>query len=263
MIKKYAGVIILSMFALLLFVPASQGAYALNLGSYPPTEAQDLHKQLALRGYPVYLLYGEKCEVRLGTFETMDAAESISQRLKNEDKIVARVVQEEDTDTSQFGWSSSADEPGTEVKQGMAGSYGDPNAQKIISLAIQLFGHPYKYGGTRIGKGIDCSYFVQSIFKKLGLSLPRTAREQINCGREVDIPDLKAGDLIFFKKTYYFRAKSKKRRARSITRVNHVGIFIGNGEFIHATINVKRVTISRLADKYYMDRFAGARRVLK
>jgi cell wall-associated NlpC family hydrolase len=248
---------------LLLFATEVYAAFALNLGSYAPSEAQELHNQLAGRGYPVYLLYGEKCEVRLGAFETMSAAEDVSQKLKNEDKIIARVVQEENTDTSQFGWSPATDDPGTEVKQGMAGSYSDPRAQKIISTAIQLFGQPYKYGGTRIGKGIDCSFFAQSIFKQLGLSLPRTAREQINCGREVDIPDLKVGDLIFFKKTYYFRARNKTRPRRSLTRVNHVAIYIGNGEIIHATLNVKRVTISRLADKYYMDRFAGARRILK
>ena len=261
--KKYVYAMIVLLSALPLSATISFAAFALNLGSYSPSEAQDLHKQLAMRGYPVYLLYGEKCEVRLGAFETMDAAEDVSERLKNEDKIIARVVQEESTDTSQFGWSPAVDEPGTEVNKEMAGSYSDPRAQKIISTAMQLFGQPYKYGGTRIGKGIDCSFFVQSIFKQLGLSLPRTAREQINCGKEVDIPDLKVGDLIFFKKTYYFRARNKKKPARSVTRVNHVSIYIGNGEIIHATLNVKRVTISRLADKYYMDRFAGARRILK
>jgi len=198
--EKYTRAITVSIIIFLAGARLAMGAFALNLGSYPPAEAQDLHKQLALRGYPVYLLYGEKCEVRLGTFDTMVAAEDVSERLKNEDQIVARIVQEENTDTSQFGWSPAIDEPGTEVNQGMAGSYSDPRAQKIISTAMQLFGQPYKYGGTRIGKGIDCSFFAQSIFKELGLSLPRTAREQINCGKEVDIPDLKVGDLIFFKK---------------------------------------------------------------
>ncbi|OGS19192.1 MAG: hypothetical protein A2219_06555 [Elusimicrobia bacterium RIFOXYA2_FULL_50_26] len=232
------------------------GSYSLSLGTFAEKEAEVLHRQLIERGYPVYVLYGDNCEVRLGCFDTLPAAGESAEKLKNDEKIVAKIVEEEDADQAQFSWDD--EDPGHGVDESAITEYGDTRAQKIVSLGIELFGHPYKYGGTKIGKGIDCSYFVQSIFKKLGIFLPRTSGEQFKVGQEVKAPALQVGDLVFFKKTYY-----NKRRKKGVTRINHVGIYIGNGEFIHATRNVMRVTISRLDEAYFVKRFAGARRVLK
>jgi len=239
-------------------------SYSLSLGIYPQKEAESLHRQLTLHGYPAYLLYGENCEVRTGGYATMEEAEQALEKIKSEEKVAGKVVEEEEWDQSQFNWNNDEEE-GKEVNQDTAQEYADPRAQKIVTLGLDLFGHPYKYGGTKIGKGIDCSFFVQTIFKGLGISLPRTSGEQFRMGSPVEKPELKVGDLLFFQKTYQIRRKKKSSRKapRTITRINHVGIYIGNGEFIHATLNAKRVTISRLEDAYYVKRFAGARRVLK
>ena len=246
--------------ALFVCAPFSFASYVLCLGIYQKSEAEDLHQELASRGYPVYLLYGENCEVRMGSFESRQKAEEIADKLQAEEKIVARVQEEEGLDQYQASWEN--DTPGKEVDQSTSLQYKDPKAQKIVSLALDLFGHPYKYGGTCIGKGIDCSYFSQTIFKELGINLPRTSGEQFKVGQNVDKEQLKVGDLLFFRKTYYSRKKQVSSKRRGITRINHVGIYIGNGEFIHATVNVKRVTISRLDEVYFTKRFAGARRVL-
>ena len=243
-----------------LFTIPLWASYALSVGSYVQNEAENVCTKLTSHGYSAYVLYGPSCEVRVGSFQSVEEALKSADKLKVEDKLVTSIVEEQEVDQAQFGWN--ANEHGRTLDESVAGSYADPKARKIVSLGLALFGRPYKYGGTSKTRGIDCSYFVQSIFTELGENLPRTAREQIKVGKEVDIPDLKVGDLLFFKKTYYLQRKSGKK-VKSYTRVNHVAIFIGNGEFIHATINVKHVTISRLDEKYFMDRFAGARRVLK
>lgn len=199
--------------------------------------------------------------MRLGSFESRQKAEEIADKLQSEEKIVARIKEEEDLDQYQSSWEN--DNPGKEVDQSTSLQYKDPRAQKIVSLALDLFGHPYKYGGTCIGKGIDCSFFSQTIFKGLGINLPRTSGEQFKVGQEIDRGQLKVGDLLFFQKTYYSKRKhASASRKKGVTRINHVAIYIGNGEFIHATTNVKRVTISRLDEQYFTKRFAGARRVL-
>lgn len=235
-------------------------SFFLYAGTYNPSDAETLHRRLADRGYPVYLLYGDNYEVRVGSFDSRQKAEEVAEKLKSDEKIVVNILEEEGLDQSQFTWDSI--ETDKEVNQYTSQSYQDPQAQKIVSLALELFGHPYKYGGTKIGKGIDCSYFVQKIFHELEISLPRTSREQFKVGREIDRQELCVGDLLFFHKTYSSR-KRKTGGNKNFKRINHVGIYIGNGEFIHATINVKRVTISRLEDKYFNNHFAGARRVLQ
>ena len=243
---------------------SAQASFSVSIGQFQKDEAERLHHQLALQGYPAYLLYGENCEVRMGSYPAAEEAEKVIEKLKTEQKVVGRIVEEEDWDQAQFNWNAEDDRDSKFADPQLAQGYTDPRAQKIISLGLDLFGHPYKYGGTRIGKGIDCSFFVQSIFKELGINLPRTSGEQFRVGESVAVPQLKVGDLVFFKKNYRIKRRKKSRNApQYITSINHVGIYIGNGEFIHATLNVKRVTISRLDEQYFVKRFAGARRVLQ
>ncbi|GEM_PF-3313411 len=105
----------------------------------------------------------------------------------------------------------------------------------------------YRKGGIT-KKGVDCSGFVSNIFKNaLAIRLPRTSREQYTVGDSVDKTELKLGDLLFF-------ANTKKR-------INHVAIYLGNGEFVHSA-RKKGVTLSSLAESYYSKRFAGAKRIL-
>jgi cell wall-associated NlpC family hydrolase len=90
---------------------------------------------------------------------------------------------------------------------------------KIVNFAVKFVGNPYRWGGTSLTNGADCSGFTQSVFEKYGIDLPRTSREQAASGRRVNLDELRPGDLIFY------------RRDGSI---NHVALYIGNGKVISA-----------------------------
>ncbi|MBN1824581.1 MAG: C40 family peptidase [Endomicrobiales bacterium] len=246
--------------SLAVFSAAAEAAYVLCLGEYPKQQAEYLHRDLSERGYPVYLLYGENCEVRMGNYETLDRAQAIADKLKSEERIVARIREEEAFDQYQFSYDGT--ESGREVNESAGEDYADPRAKRIISLALGLFGQPYKYGGTRIGKGIDCSYFCQTIFRELGIELPRTSGLQFKVGKKIEKGELKTGDLVFFHKRYYSK-RNKAQKRQLYRKINHVGIYLGNGEFIHATVNAKRVTISKMSERYFVKHYSGARRVLE
>ena len=120
--------------------------------------------------------------------------------------------------------------------------------EKLLFEIIKYLDTPYQYGGNSM-TGIDCSAFTQNVFSKaLGISLPRTASEQFREGVAVNRSELKFGDLIFFDTT-----------SRSFP--GHVGIYLGNDLFAHASQS-RGVIISSLNSEYYKTRFVGGRRVL-
>jgi cell wall-associated NlpC family hydrolase len=117
--------------------------------------------------------------------------------------------------------------------------------QSILKEAYRFLGVPYKWGGTS-PNGLDCSAFVQHCFGTLGVSLPRTAHEQINCGAPVPSEQLQAADRLYF--------------ASRDGRITHTGIYIGDGYFIHSSSSNHGVAVSRLTDPKYSRIYAGARR---
>lgn len=115
----------------------------------------------------------------------------------------------------------------------------------IISTAKSLIGVPYVWGGTS-PTGFDCSGFTKYVFARQGITLPRMSRDQYNTGTSVSYNSLKPGDLVFFSLS-------------NNGQVTHVGIYIGNGQFINATTS-KGVTISSFTS-YWTNIYVGARRV--
>ena len=126
------------------------------------------------------------------------------------------------------------------------GALSGASAQAIIATAKQYIGVPYVWGGSS-PSGFDCSGFVQYVFGKHGITLPRTSREQSNVGTWVSKSNLQPGDLVFYN--------------TSGSGVSHLGIYIGNGQFIHASTS-KGVMISEMSNSYWSARYYGARRVL-
>lgn len=120
---------------------------------------------------------------------------------------------------------------------------------KSLSYALSLIGSPYKMGGKDPKKGIDCSGFVSHVYDRMaGIDLPHNALQMSRQGIEVDDAALKPGDLVFF---------NTRRKPFS-----HVGIYVGEGEFVHAASGRSRkVTVSRLDEHYWATRYNGARRV--
>jgi hypothetical protein len=119
-------------------------------------------------------------------------------------------------------------------------------SERLRLAASGWHGTEYRFGGTRIG-GIDCSALMVRWFDHLfGVALPRTSQEQFEAGRPVERARLAAGDLVFF---------------GSPSRITHVGVYVGGGEFAHASSS-SGVTISALEGDYWQRHWRGARRVL-
>lgn len=115
-----------------------------------------------------------------------------------------------------------------------------PIGEQAVEITKTYLGTPYVWGGTS-PSGFDCSGLVQYVYRQLGISISRTSYTQVNDGRKVDKSELRAGDLVFF--------------ARK-GNVHHVGMYIGNGRFIHAPQTGDVVKISNLSDRsdYYTAR---------
>lgn len=122
---------------------------------------------------------------------------------------------------------------------------------RILESAYSYLGTPYRFGGTS-PDGFDCSGFVRQVFNENGIFLGRSSRDQAREGIPVALSELKPGDLIFF-----------NMRARNRHRIDHVGLYIGNGQFIHASSSrSKEITIDALESHLYLRKFVGARRIL-
>ncbi|HTZ18117.1 MAG TPA: NlpC/P60 family protein [Dissulfurispiraceae bacterium] len=119
--------------------------------------------------------------------------------------------------------------------------------ERLMLFAKKMLDLPYKFGGNGIF-GLDCSSFVQKVYSFVGQPLPRSAREQYKVGEAVDKGELQSGDLLFFRTYASFPS--------------HVGIYLGNNLFIHASSRAKKVQIDSLDTPYYVKRFIGAKRPL-
>lgn len=124
-------------------------------------------------------------------------------------------------------------------------------ADRTSDLVIGAMGFldiPYKLGGNSAETGFDCSGFVRAMYdKSMGLLLPRRAEEQAAATQKIDRRDLQPGDLVFF---------NTMRRAFS-----HVGIYVGDGKFIHSPRTGAEVRVENMNVRYWQKRFSGARRV--
>jgi peptidoglycan endopeptidase LytE len=120
----------------------------------------------------------------------------------------------------------------------------------LVKVAKSFMGAPYKYGGTTV-KGLDCSAYVKKIYEIFDIQLPRSAREQFRVGSKIRREELAVGDLVFFKTKRYVKYPT------------HVGIYIGDGSFIHSSSGHGRigVKIDALTSDYYTNAYTGATRI--
>ena len=132
-----------------------------------------------------------------------------------------------------------------EPEAGAVSSSGSIGSQ-IVEFAKQYLGTPYVWAGSS-PSGFDCSGFVSYVMKNFGYSVNRTAASMYSNGTAVDKSELQPGDAVFF--------------ASSSESIGHVGIYIGDGEFIHSSSGCGYVTISGLDESYYSRMYVGARRI--
>jgi cell wall-associated NlpC family hydrolase len=135
---------------------------------------------------------------------------------------------------------------------GLATARHSPSAsavQKLLGEGLMYIGVPYRWGGTSPITGMDCSGLVQLVFRNaVGIDLPRTALEQAGQGSRVSVRELKPGDLVFFNTIG--------------ANISHVGIYVGNGKFLHAPATGKLVRIDKLYTRFWATRYVTARRMI-
>ena len=114
---------------------------------------------------------------------------------------------------------------------------------KVTKFARHLLGVRYRYGGSSPESGFDCSGFVRFVYRHFGVTLPHSSYADFNLGKKISRDSLRPGDLVFF------------------DGVGHVGLYIGNGRFIHAPHTGLRVMVASMSQAWYSARFDGARRL--
>lgn len=124
----------------------------------------------------------------------------------------------------------------------------DGQMNDLVMYAVSLSDLPYRYGGNSSDSGFDCSGFVGHVYHhSLGISLPRTARAISRAGRPIDQSELSPGDLVFYNTLH--------------ASFSHVGIYIGDGKFVHSPKSGSRVRTEQMQMRYWQTRYDGARRI--
>jgi len=121
-----------------------------------------------------------------------------------------------------------------------------PTRLRLVQAGFELIGVRYRFGGLGTS-GFDCSGLVKTLFSKFDINLPRSSREQFKQGEKISKEDLQVGDLVFF--------------SSGGTQPTHVGIYVGNNQFLHAARKARQVVVSDLSKIWYKVRYLGARRV--
>ena len=214
----------------------SKTGYVIQVGAFRKLDnAVRLTLSLNAKNLDAYYFKHESglYKVRFGNYLSQGPAEENAERLKQAGFIQEYFVVSPESyaisQSRQSGIASVRDE--------------------IVTRAYSFLGMPYRWGGYSAEKGFDCSGLTMAVYDLVGLHLPRTSLAQFRSGIPVSKENLERGDLVFF-------------LGQNRNRISHVGIYTGDGNFIHAPGKNKIIRVESLSSRYFQNRFAGARTYL-
>lgn len=247
--------VLLCIFSILLFAAAGCAAplremkgitrvgYSIQVGAFAEvSNAERLAAKLQTRGVDSFYFKRETgvYAVRFGDYPSAEAARKAAQKLVAE-KVIGSFfiaspqgISQEKTPAEVKGAPPPVRKP--------AGNMGTIAAR----TAERFVGIPYQWGGNNVVEGMDCSGFVRAVYNLCGVNIPRTSREQFRTGDPIARGDLMDGDLVFF--------------GASSDDINHVGIYVGSGRFVHAPRRGDDIRISSMDEGYFSRKFIGAKR---
>ena len=224
----------------------SQVGYSIQVGAFAEVKnAERLTAMLQAKGIDAFYFRKDNgvYAVRFGDYTTRDTARRWAGKLVAEKMIGAYFISSpHDT------FLTGPKEP--ELRSGRGSTTKPRTGHDMGAIAARtaerFVGIPYEWGGNNVVEGMDCSGFVRAVYNLCGVNIPRTSREQFMAGDNVGKDDLKDGDLVFF--------------GSSVDAINHVGVFVGNGRFVHAPRRGDEIKVSSLNEAYFAKKFVGARR---
>jgi cell wall-associated NlpC family hydrolase len=224
----------------------SQLGYSIQVGAFAEVKnAERLAAKLHAQGIDAFYFRKESgvYAVRFGDYPTREAARQGAKKLLAEKIIGAYFIaapRETYIAKPQEPELRSEGSPARKTKSGVdMGGVAARTAERFVGI-------PYLWGGNNVVDGMDCSGFVRAVYNLCGVNIPRTSREQFRVGESVGKDDLKDGDLVFF--------------GASDVAIKHVGIYVGNGRFVHAPRRGDEIKVSALDEPYFVRNFIGAKR---
>lgn len=226
----------------------SRLGYSIQVGAFSDVKnAERLTVKLQTKGIEAFYFRKDSgvYVVRFGDYRGRAEARKSAEKLVAEKLVESYFIASPDAVFSKAQKSDPSHKPVDTPSPKKATSSGDMGG--IAARTAERFvGIPYRWGGDNVVEGMDCSGFVRAVYNLCGISIPRTSADQFKAGEGVSRDNLKDGDLVFF--------------GSSADKINHVGIYVGNGRFVHAPRRGDEIKVSALDDKYFSGRFVGAKR---
>lgn len=254
---------------ILLLLPAATGCaaqraglsrlgFAIQVGAFSEVaNAERLTRKLQDQGIEAFYFKKENgiYAVRFGDFPRHDDAKKVARQLVKNRVVTSYFIAAPQAERASSRQPSLEKAPAPSLSKPPVVRPLDEPVQKrdrsdmgniAARTAERFVGIPYRWGGNTVVDGLDCSGFVRAVYNLCGVNIPRTSSEQYRVGEVVGRDELKDGDLVFF--------------GQSSEEINHVGIFVGNGRFVHAPRRGDDIKVSAMDESYFLKRFVGAKR---
>lgn len=212
--------------------PLARLGYTVQVGAFANLDnAVRLERLLQSRGIDAYYFRHESglYKVRFGNYASKEAARREALQLQQQRLIEKYYLVPPEVSTA------------VKLQQNLTGLRAE-----LVNTAMSFIGVPYRWGGTDDAEGFDCSGLTMVSYRLNGLDLPRSSMQQFDSGAPLDANQLQPGDLVFF-------------ATRGGARVSHVGMYIGEGQFVHAPRSGQKVRTAQLTDPFYQRTYLGGR----